>query len=86
MSEQQLKAFLEKIQGDSAVQSKLKAAANSDAVMAIAEQAGFVISVDTLKQPQSELSEDELEGVAGGRLTAGVLTKGGRVGVPWCKG
>lgn len=93
MSEQQLKAFLEKLQGDSAMQSKLKAAANSDAVMAIAEQAGFVISVDTLKQPQSELSEEELEGVTGGVLTIAavvwgglaVATKGEVLGVPWCK-
>ena len=87
MSEQQLKAFLEKLQGDSAMQSKLKGAVNSDAVMAIAKKAGFRISVDTLNQPQSELSEVELEGVAGGRFTmADVLTKGGRLGVPWCKG
>jgi len=82
MSEQQLKAFLEKLQGDSAMQSKLKAAANSDAVMAIAEQAGFVISVDTLKQPQSELTEEELEGVAGGTGLIPLLVSWGLDCVP----
>ncbi len=67
MSEEQLKAFLEKIKGDTSLQEKLKAAADSDAVLAIAKEAGFSISADDLTQAQSELSEEELEGVAGGK-------------------
>ena len=67
MSEEQLKAFLEKVKTDASLQEKLKAAANADAVTAIAKEAGFSISADDLKNAQSELSDEELEGVAGGR-------------------
>ncbi len=66
MSEEQLKAFLQKVKDDSSLQEKLKAAADANAVAAIAKEAGFSISADNLTKAQSELSEDELEGVAGG--------------------
>ena len=66
MSEEQLKAFLEKAQGDTSLQEKLKAAADANAVLAIAKEAGFSISADDLTKAQSELSDQELEGVAGG--------------------
>ena len=66
MSEEQLKAFLEKVKGDTSLQEKLKAAADANAVAAIAKEAGFSISADDLTKAQSELSEEELEGVAGG--------------------
>lgn len=65
MSEEQLKAFLEAVKGDAGLQEKLKAAENVDAVVAIAKAAGFVIFAEEL-QRQAELSEKELEGVAGG--------------------
>ena len=66
MSEEQLKAFLEKVKGDTSLQEKLKAAADVDAVLAIAKEAGFMISADDLNKAQSEISDEELEGVAGG--------------------
>ena len=66
MSEEQLKAFLEKIKGDTSLQEKLKAAADADAVAAIAKEAGFSISADDLKNAQSDLSDEELDSVAGG--------------------
>ncbi len=69
MSEEQLKAFLEKVKGDTSLQEKLKGAADVDAVIAIAKSAGFVVSADEIKTAQSatqELSDEELEGVAGG--------------------
>ena len=66
MSEEQLKAFLEKVKGDTSLQEKLKAAADADAVTAIAKEAGFNVSADDLTKAQSELSDQELEGVAGG--------------------
>ena len=69
MSEEQLKAFLEKVQGDTSLQEKLKAAADANdanAVVEIAKEAGFSISADEINQAQSELSDKELEGVAGG--------------------
>ena len=46
MSEEQLKAFLEKVKGDTSLQEKLKAAADANAVAAIAKEAGFSISAD----------------------------------------
>ena len=49
MSEEQLKAFLEKVKTDASLQEKLKAAADADAVLAIAKDAGFRISADDLK-------------------------------------
>ena len=66
MSEEQLKAFLEAVKADASLQEKLKAAGDDDAVIAIAKAAGFAISADDLKKAQSEISEEELEGVAGG--------------------
>ena len=72
MSEEQLKAFLEKVKGDTSLQEKLKAAADANAVAAIAKAAGFVLSADDLKQAsltmlsETELESAELEGVNGG--------------------
>ena len=71
MSEEQLKAFLEKVKGDAALQEKLKAAADSDAVVAIAKEVGFGISLDDLKNAQSEISGAELESLAGGAPSGG---------------
>ena len=66
MSEEQLKAFLEAVKADAGLQDKLNAAADADAVVAIAKAAGFVISAEELQRAQEEVSEEELEGVAGG--------------------
>ena len=63
MSEEQLKAFLEKVKADTSLQEKLKAAGDVDAALAIAKEAGFSISADDV---QTEISKEELEGVAGG--------------------
>ena len=68
MSEEQLKAFLEKVKDDTSLQEKLKAASDADAASAIAKEAGFSISADEFTKAQStELSDEELEGVAGGK-------------------
>jgi predicted ribosomally synthesized peptide with nif11-like leader len=77
MSEEQLKAFMAKVQSDASLQEQLKAAADANAVTAIAKEVGFSISADDLKQAQSELSEEELESVSGGTIpeyVCGVLT------------
>ena len=76
MSEEQLKAFLEKVKSDTSLQEKLKAAADTDAVLAIAKEAGFSVSVDDLKMAQSEISEEELEDVAGGQRCDWASTDG----------
>ena len=66
MSEEHLNAFLEKIKVDTSLQVKLQAAGDVDTVLEIAKEAGFKISADDLKKAQSELSDEELEGTAGG--------------------
>ncbi len=66
MSEEQLKAFLEKAQGDTSLQEKLKAAADANAVVEIAKEAGFTISADDINKAQSEISDEELNVVNGG--------------------
>ena len=63
MSEEQLKAFLEKVKVDTTLQDKLKAAADVEGVIAIAKEAGFMLSADDIR---TKISDEELEGVAGG--------------------
>ena len=69
MSEEQLKAFNAKVQADTSLQEQLKAAADSDAVVEIAKEAGFAITAEDIQSMQSapvELSDEELEDAAGG--------------------
>ena len=66
MSEEQFKAFLEKVKADTSLQEKLKGAADSDAVLSIANEAGFSISADDLAEDWQNLSTEELESLAGG--------------------
>ena len=73
MSEEQLKAFLEKVKGDTSLQEKLKAAASPEAAIEIAKEAGFAITAEDIQSMQSataELSDEELEGAAGGGTRA----------------
>ena len=73
MSEEQLSALLAKLKDDAGLQEKLKGAADLDAAVAIAKGAGFDVSkADWLRYQAKqtlELSEKELEGVAGGNST-----------------
>ena len=75
MSEEQLKAFLEKVKADTSLQEKLKAAGSNEAAIEIAKDAGFSITAEDIQSMQSatvELSDEELEGAAGaGRPCAG---------------
>ena len=64
MSEEQLKAFLEKVKGDKSLQDKLKAAKSTEDVVSIAKEHGYEFTADKI----AELSEEELEGVAGGTV------------------
>jgi len=70
MSEEQLAALLAKLKDDAGLQEKLKGAADLDAVLAIAKDAGFDVSkADWLRYQANqtlELSDEELEGIAGG--------------------
>ena len=62
MSEEQLKAFLEKVKGDLNLQERLKATKSQDEVVSIAKEHGHKFEAEHINQ----LSEEELEGVAGG--------------------
>ena len=70
MPEEQLKAFLEKVKADISLQEKLKAAASPEAALQIAKEAGFSITAEDIQSMQStvELSDEELEGAAGGLI------------------
>ena len=67
MSEEQLKAFIAKVQADTSLQEQLKAEGAD--VIAIAKTAGFSITTEDLKdhrQAQPDPSNRELESAAGG--------------------
>ena len=66
MSEEQLKAFWEATQADSALQQKLQGVTDLGAIVDIAKEAGFTISVEKLEQAQKELSDEQLDGATGG--------------------
>jgi predicted ribosomally synthesized peptide with nif11-like leader len=72
MSEEQLSAFLAKLKEDAGLQEKLQGAADLDAAVDLAKEAGFDVSkADWLKYQAKqtlELSDEELEGVAGGTI------------------
>ncbi|MCP9815045.1 Nif11-like leader peptide family natural product precursor [Synechococcus lacustris] len=81
MSEEQLAALLTKLKDDEGLQEKLKGASDLDAVLVIAKDAGFDISkADWLRYQAKqtiELSDEELEGVAGGVYVVKKWTEGG---------
>ena len=65
MSEEQLKAFIAKVQADTSLQEQLKAEGAD--VVAIAKAVGFSITTEDLQHnARLNLSDQELEGVAGG--------------------
>ena len=64
MSEEQLKALLEKVKCDTTLQEKLKAEGAD--VVAIAKAAGFSITTEDLNSHRQGVSDDELEVAAGG--------------------
>ena len=79
MSAEQLTAFWAAVEADAGLKDKLKAAVEGEidtadetaAVIVIAKEAGFTIKAADLLRNQAqeilELSDEELEGVAGGR-------------------
>ena len=69
MSKEQLKAFLEKVQGDTSLQGRLKAAKSPDEVVSIAKENGHNFGTEHI----SKLSEKELESVSGGTLITPVV-------------
>ena len=88
MTQEQLTAFLAHVKGNTNLQEQLKAAADVDTVAAIAEGTGFSIFSDDLENAQSEIAEEELEGVAGGfnlYTNWGIYCKGYRMSKKYCR-
>ncbi len=81
MSEEQLKAFWEAVQTDTSLQEKLRATTDADSIASIAKETGFEITAEEVEEAQSELSEEELKGVAGG-FSSSYRTIGGAKGRP----
>ena len=73
------KHLLKKVKSDTELQEKLKAAADAEAALEIAKDAVFSISVDDLTKAQEEVTNEELEGSAGG----GIPRRGYWVGSHW---
>ena len=68
MSEEQLKAFVDKVKSDIELQEKLKAATTSEDAIEIAKETGFAITTEDIQSMQSaRVSDEELEDAAGGR-------------------
>jgi len=79
MSEEQLSALLAKLKGDAGLREKLQGAGDLDAALTLAKEAGFDVSkADWLNYQANqtmELSDDELEEVAGGAAACVHQTK-----------
>lgn len=73
MSEEQLTALLAKLKGDAGLREKIQGAADLDAALGLAQEAGFDISkAEVIQAKQSlELSDQQLEDVAGGAIERG---------------
>lgn len=69
MSLEQLNAFLEKVKGNASLQEQLKAEGAD--VVAITKAAGFSITTEDLNIHRQNLSDEDLEAIAGGYLTGG---------------
>lgn len=85
----ELKAFLAVVGADAGLQDQIKSAADLNAVVAVAKDAGHLISADELKEiseseefSERELTQKELAGVSGGlafTLFVGAVLVGGAI-------
>ena len=76
----ELKAFLAAVVADAGLQEQIKSAPDFNAVMAVAKDAGHLISADELKEiseseefSDRELTQKELAGVSGGFAIAPLI-------------
>ena len=85
MTQEQLTAFLANAKSNTRLQEQLKAAADINAVTAIAQETGFGISAVDLKKAQTEISDEELERAVGGRrLSPAFCTLGESAAINSC--
>jgi predicted ribosomally synthesized peptide with nif11-like leader len=90
MSAEQLTAFWAAVEGDPSLEETLKGAADLDAAVAVAKEAGFDVSKADLLEYQAqqtlELSDEDLEKVAGGSAFGVIDPMGMMSGTPDAKG
>ena len=74
-----MKKFLEEASKDKEFIEKLQKAETPEAVIALAKEIGFELTTDDLKSKEtiSEISDEELEAVAGGKICFCELGGGG---------
>ena len=86
MSEEHPKAFLEKVKSDTELLEKFKASSTPEAAVETANKAGFLITTEDISinfQSANEVSDEELEGAAGGHGEAQSWTAWRLVGGRW---
>ena len=87
MSEEQLSALLAKLKEDAGLQAKFKGAADLDAAVAMAHEAGFDVSKAEWLKHQAmqtvELTDAQLEGVSGGGGASTYIAEDGELISCW---
>ena len=68
MTSTQLQQWVERLKTDASVQDKCKSAKTAEDIVSIAKGCGISITVESLKETGIDLSQEELEGVAGGNM------------------
>ena len=71
MSIESAKAFLERIKNDEDWRNKLQAAENKEERLAMAKAEGFDFTEEEFQDVRSQLSDEEMHGIAGGDCTNG---------------
>ena len=74
MSKEHLQQFMEKVGETEELQARIGEEIDTDAFIALGAEHGFEFSIEDL-QESAELSDDELDGVAGGHGPSDVITR-----------
>ncbi|HGY5549021.1 MAG TPA: Nif11-like leader peptide family natural product precursor [Prochlorococcus sp.] len=75
MSQKRVQAFIAKVRGDNSLQENLKVAGDIEAVIAIANAAGYSINAEDIYNAKSELNHKELDSVAGRLIYQWMVTE-----------
>ncbi|MEQ8222259.1 MAG: Nif11-like leader peptide family natural product precursor [Candidatus Eremiobacterota bacterium] len=68
MSMESAKAFVERLKTDEDFRNKVTDCKNDEAWKAFVKQAGYEFTKDDMELLKAELTEDDLDGVAGGKI------------------
>ena len=75
LSQKRVQAFIAKVRGDNSLQENLKVAGDIEAVIAIANAAGYSINAEDIYNAKSELNHKELDSVAGRLIYQWMVTE-----------